>query len=172
IESVRNTQLFIRALEGATLEGSGLDEDVIDRLRNPIQECVDISDDKDFRLSLDILLADTYASEETYESTRAGIQKHTPAIGMLSHHQIRKQVETLTGVVPITHDMCINSCITYTAHFDQLEACFKCSETRYDSVKLQSSRGETKVARRQFDTIPIGPVLQALWQSKEGATRM
>ncbi|KAJ7479031.1 hypothetical protein FB451DRAFT_1395639 [Mycena latifolia] len=44
IESVRNTQLFLRALEGATLEGSGLDEDVIDRLRNPIQECVDISD--------------------------------------------------------------------------------------------------------------------------------
>ncbi|KAJ7083268.1 hypothetical protein C8R43DRAFT_834445, partial [Mycena crocata] len=161
IESVRNTQLFIRALEGATLEESELDADVIYRLRNPIQECVDISADKDFRLSLDILLADSNASEATYENSRAAFQRDSPHVKMLSHHQIRKQVENLTGVVPITHDMCIRSCITYTAHFNKLEACFKCGEPCYDPVKLESSGGQTKVARRQFDTIPIGPVLQA-----------
>ncbi|KAJ7434448.1 hypothetical protein B0H11DRAFT_1938656 [Mycena galericulata] len=72
IDSIRTTQLFIRALEGASLDDSGLDADVVHRLRNPIQECVDIADDKDFHLSLDVFLADTYASEETYKATRTG----------------------------------------------------------------------------------------------------
>ncbi|KAJ7138746.1 hypothetical protein C8R43DRAFT_821564, partial [Mycena crocata] len=68
--------------------------------------------------------------------------------------------------------MCIESCIAYTAHFSNLEHCMKCGESRYDPVALARSGGLTKVARRKFDTIPIGPVLQALWRSKEGARLM
>ncbi|KAJ7202624.1 hypothetical protein GGX14DRAFT_306263, partial [Mycena pura] len=154
---------FIRALEGATLDNSGLDPNVVHSLRHPIQECVDVSDDADFRLSLDTFLADTYASEATYEATRKGIQRHSPHIAMLSHYQIKKRIEDLTGVIPISHDMCPNSCIAYTAHWEELEECPKCHTPRYDPI--------TKVARK-FDTIPLGPVLQALWRSKESATRM
>ncbi|KAJ7474647.1 hypothetical protein B0H11DRAFT_1654288, partial [Mycena galericulata] len=161
IDSIRTTQLFIRALEGASLDDSGLDADVVHRLRNPIQECVDISDDKDFRLSLDVFLADTYASEETYKATRAGILRHTPEIGMLLHAAVKKQIENLTGVVPISHDMCPNSCIGYTGPLSDRESCTECGLSRWDPIKLQSSDGQTKVAARQFDTIPVGPVLQA-----------
>ncbi|KAJ7745035.1 hypothetical protein B0H14DRAFT_2406787, partial [Mycena olivaceomarginata] len=115
IPDIEAAQLFIKVLEGASLDKSGLDADVIDRLRNPIRECVDVLEDKDFRLSLDTYLADTYASEATYEATRCGILRHSPDIGMLSHHAIKKQIENMTGVVPITHDMCPNSGVAYTA---------------------------------------------------------
>ncbi|KAJ6596696.1 hypothetical protein B0H10DRAFT_1736855, partial [Mycena sp. CBHHK59/15] len=113
IDDIRTTQLFIRALEGALLEDSGLADDIIHRLRNPIQEAVDVGDDQDFRLSLDIFLADTYSSEHTYEATRKGIQRHSPHIGMLSHYEIKKQIVEMTGVGPLSHDMCPNSCIAY-----------------------------------------------------------
>ncbi|KAK6988374.1 hypothetical protein R3P38DRAFT_2413827, partial [Favolaschia claudopus] len=66
VGDVKAAQLFIKALEGAALDGSGLDEDSLARLKNPIQEPVDIWDDKDFPLSLKIYLADTNASEATY----------------------------------------------------------------------------------------------------------
>ncbi|KAJ7240825.1 hypothetical protein B0H12DRAFT_989214, partial [Mycena haematopus] len=113
VEDVRTAQLFIKALEGASLDESGLDADIIHRLRNPIEECVDISEDKDFRLSLDIFLADTYASEATYEATRQGILRHSPDIDMFSHHRIKAAIEEMTGVIPVTHDMCPNSCVAY-----------------------------------------------------------
>ncbi|KAJ7272743.1 hypothetical protein B0H12DRAFT_1177387, partial [Mycena haematopus] len=113
IEDIQTAQLFIQALEGASLDESGLDAEVIHRLQNPIQECVDISDNKDFRLSLDIYLADTYASEATYEATRQGILRRSPDIEMLSHHRIKTAIEEMTGVVPISHDMCPNSCVAY-----------------------------------------------------------
>ncbi|KAK7059517.1 hypothetical protein R3P38DRAFT_3167931 [Favolaschia claudopus] len=48
VGDVKAAQLFIKALEGAALDGSGLDEDSLARLKNPIQEPVDIWDDKDF----------------------------------------------------------------------------------------------------------------------------
>ncbi|KAJ6498404.1 hypothetical protein C8R47DRAFT_971695, partial [Mycena vitilis] len=68
--------------------------------------------------------------------------------------------------------MCPNSCVAYTAHWAELDKCPKCQTPRYDPIILKSSDGERKVPQRQFDTIPIGPVLQALWRSKEGAKRM
>ncbi|KAJ7914022.1 hypothetical protein B0H13DRAFT_1611967, partial [Mycena leptocephala] len=118
-----------QALEGTSLDDSGLDADTIDRLRNPLTESADISDNKDFRLSLDIYLADT--SEATYEATRQGIRRHSPDVEMLSQ----------IGVVPITHDMCPNSCVAYTTHWAELEECPKCSSPHYDPLHLQDSDG-------------------------------
>ncbi|KAJ6479925.1 hypothetical protein C8R47DRAFT_983086 [Mycena vitilis] len=68
--------------------------------------------------------------------------------------------------------MCPDSCIAYTGPWAELEVCTKCGKSRWDPIRLESSGGETKVAARKFETIPIGPVLQALWRSKESAKRM
>jgi hypothetical protein len=149
-----------------------LDSDTLARLRNPIWESVDISDDKDFRLSLKVFLADTNASEATYHATRDAILEHSPNVDMLSYYSVKRAIESMTGIVPITHDMCPNSCIAYTAHWAEREACTVCGASRYDPAILKRSNGETKVDARQFETIPIGPVLQALWRTPEGATRM
>ena len=67
IGEISTVQRFIKALDGASLDDYGLDEDIVDHLRNLIQHSVNLTpDDKDFRPSLDIFLADTYASEATY----------------------------------------------------------------------------------------------------------
>ena len=57
--------------------------------------------------------------------------------------------------------MCINSCVTFTGPFDNLEECPICHEARY--------LDDTSTPRRVFHTIPIGPQLQALWCTKESA---
>ncbi|KAJ7265582.1 hypothetical protein C8J57DRAFT_1182705, partial [Mycena rebaudengoi] len=127
---IRTVQLFIRELQTATLEESGLDADSIHRLRNPITEIVDISDDKDLRLSIDIFLADTYGSEKAYENSRKGIHRREPAIEMLSHHDVKNQITELTGVAPLSTDMCPRSCLAYTGKFKDDEKCHDCGQPR------------------------------------------
>jgi hypothetical protein len=68
--------------------------------------------------------------------------------------------------------MCPNSCVAYTGPFSTLEICPKCGETRYDPIKLASSGGKTKVPRQEFYTILLGPQLQALWRTPQGAEAM
>ncbi|KAJ7263367.1 hypothetical protein C8J57DRAFT_953976, partial [Mycena rebaudengoi] len=68
--------------------------------------------------------------------------------------------------------MCWKSCNGFTGALANLDNCPDCGESRWDPIRLAESGGETKIARRQFYTIPLGPQLQALWRSKEGATAM
>ncbi|KAJ7612738.1 hypothetical protein FB45DRAFT_722179, partial [Roridomyces roridus] len=107
---------FITAIRDATLDNSDLDADCIDRLRNPIRAPLDISDSK-LRLSLDMFLATSDASQKTYEKVIQGIQKAYPpnldSEKLLSFYQIKKKVSELSGVVPLLHDMCQNSCMAF-----------------------------------------------------------
>ncbi|KAF8149513.1 hypothetical protein B0H34DRAFT_637894, partial [Crassisporium funariophilum] len=81
-------------------------------------------------------------------------------------------IADLTGVLPIDHDMCPNSCIAYTGPFVDLKECLYCSESCYDPIQLQLSNGRKKVPCQHFYTIPLGPQLQALWQTHQGAHNM
>src|SRR6266704_5251237 len=74
----------------------------------------------------------------------------------------------MTGVTQTETDMCPNSCIAYTGPFATLDGCpnTKCQLPRYENVKGK------KQARKQFSTIPLGPMLQALWRTPGGADRM
>ncbi|KAJ7048249.1 hypothetical protein C8F01DRAFT_1039527, partial [Mycena amicta] len=78
----------------------------------------------------------------------------------------------MTGIIPIVHDMCPNSCMAYTGHLSELEACTECGAPRYDPLILARTHGTVKTPQRTFSTIPIGPVIQNLWRSEEGAKRM
>ena len=62
--------------------------------------------------------------------------------------------------------MCPDSCIAYTGPFAALDRCPKCQLPRYENVK-----GKRKPVK-QYYTIPLGPMLQALWRTPEGADRM
>ncbi|KAF8883747.1 hypothetical protein CPB84DRAFT_1713219, partial [Gymnopilus junonius] len=84
--------------------------------------------------------------------------------------QVKERIKELTGVYSIFHDMCPNSCITYTGPFSSRDNCPKCNEPRYDPQTLASSHGRKKV--RQFHTIPLGPQLQALYRSSDHARKM
>ena len=127
IENIKITQEFIKEIRVATLENGNLDDDVIHQLRNPPEEPTNISD-SDVRLSLDLFLAVTNASEETYHASHDAILRRYPDSGVLSYHAVKKLVAEITGVVAVYDDMCINSCHAFTGPFAQLQSCSICGE--------------------------------------------
>jgi hypothetical protein len=162
---------FTSELRNAQLDNSGLDSNTLSRLRNPPRKPLEITD-PDIRLSLDLYLALEHSSEKTYDSVRGAISRRYPSSSLLSFGQIQKLVSEMSGTTEIINDMCVNTCIAYTGPFKDLEACHKCSEPRFDQKVLSESGGQIKVARRKFNTIPLGPQLQAGWRDPTGAHNM
>lgn len=158
---------FLTAVEDATLEETGLQEDVVDRLRHPLQEQMTL-DSSDHRLSLELFLATRTASESVYSNIRDAIQHHHPESSLLSLAQVKACLPILTGVQSIVTDMCVNSCLAYTGPFEHEKECISCHEPRYDSKR---STADKQVPRQQFHTIPIGPILQALRRNPESAKK-
>ncbi|KAM6500020.1 hypothetical protein JOM56_005528, partial [Amanita muscaria] len=77
IEHVLLSQKYIQEISAATLDNDKLDDYVINRLRNPEEGPVDISD-PDTRLSLDLFMACNNASEATYNAARKAILRRFP----------------------------------------------------------------------------------------------
>lgn len=160
IEDIRIVQQFINEISTATLENGGLDQSTIERLRNPIAQPVDISD-PDTRLSIDLYLANTNASEATYRATRDAIIFRFPECEVLSWNAVKKLVADITGISSVEDDMCINSCHAFTGPWKDLDHCTICGESRYEEVLLPKKQ----VACQKFTTILLGPQLQALLRS-------
>jgi rRNA maturation protein Nop10 len=135
---------------------------------NPPNEVL-VLDDLDVKLSIQNFLSVSNASEGTYELIRQNTLERYPDSQMLSHYQVEPKIADLSGIVPIVHDMCPNSCAAYTGPWIHLEQCPICGEERYDPYRSTQNK---RVAKQTFHTIPIGPQLQALWQSPEGAKAM
>ena len=167
IDNVRIAQQYIHEISTATYDNGGLDEDVVERLRNPLEHEVDLSD-PDVRLSLDIFLACAQSSEATYNSICDAIRQRFPNVEVLSHYLVKKALETLTGVVSVVDDMCINSCHAFTGPFANHTTCSECGEARYND----GMPGLRPKARQQVCTIPLGPQIQALRRSRNGAIAM
>jgi hypothetical protein len=163
---------FLTRIENTLLEDDGMRmaPDDLKRLRHPPQEKVDL-DDPDLWLALNLFLATGNSSQETYNSVRKAIQRRYLE-EVLSYDQIKRRVTNLSGVVPLTHDMCMNTCIAYTGQFSHLESCPYCEESHYDPIQLAASNGKMKEPRQQLHTMPIGPQLQALYRSEDSARRM
>ncbi|KAJ3794829.1 hypothetical protein GGU11DRAFT_747611 [Lentinula aff. detonsa] len=166
IEDIQITYNFIRLIQNASLDNSGLDPDTLDRLQNPVAKMLDELD-LCTRLSIDMYIAITHASEATYSSIRTAIQQCFPESSILSYHHVQSLIADITGVVALQRDMCINSCHAFTGPFEDLEQCRYCDEPRYDQDLLRRT-GE-KVPRQQFSTILLGPQLAAIRRSPEGA---
>jgi hypothetical protein len=165
IDDIRIAQEFINMLKDATLDNCGMEEDDLHRLRNPPNHQLDLNDlDPGLRLSLKLFLATSGASEDTYKSVCDAILEEHPDDNLYTHDRLKREIRSLTGIAPIIHHMCINSCVVYTRPFQDLDHCPKCHEPRYQP----SSRNP----RQKFYTIPLGPVIQALFRNPESATHM
>ncbi|KAJ3897144.1 hypothetical protein F5879DRAFT_781477, partial [Lentinula edodes] len=158
IEDIRIADEFIQLLHEATLENSGLDERTIEQLRNPLEGPPDELD-PDTRLSIDLYLSITHASEATYSSVRNAILLRFPETNILSYHCVKSFIADTTGVISVYSDMCVNSCHAFTGPWTDLEYCFYCNEPRYDLDQLRQT-GD-KVPRLQCSTILLGPQLAA-----------
>jgi hypothetical protein len=154
---------FIQILEGATLDNSKLDKDIIERLRNPPNFPADVGD-PDLQLGLRLFLATINASQETYTSSREAIMLRHPDDQVPSFDQIKRSIADITGVVPIIEHMCPNSCLAFTGPYASLDTCPECGEQRYSDT--------ARTPRQEFYTMPLGPLLQALWRDCRSAERM
>ncbi|OJT06946.1 hypothetical protein TRAPUB_10052 [Trametes pubescens] len=174
MEDIKNALTFINLLKGATLDDpkySGLGEETITRLQNPPQELLEINK-PDELLSIKIFLALHNTADECYEKVRLAIMQDNDKKKLLSLYQVKRLVEILSGVIPIVNDMCIQSCVGYTGAYADLIKCPKCDEPRYDELHARKKNGSKKVARQQFYTMPLGPQLQPLYRTPEGAQSM
>lgn len=170
MKDLKIAQEFIRMVKNATLDKDQIDPEVLRRLRRPPKELPDISDPS-VRFSLDIYIALEHASHEAYEAVREAAQQIN--VHMLSYHQVKSRAAEITGIVPIYQDMCINTCVGFTGPFKNMHRCPVCAEKRYEMRCLSArSHKRTKVPRRRFLTIPVGPQLQNLYRTKEGAEAM
>ncbi|PIL33236.1 hypothetical protein GSI_04686 [Ganoderma sinense ZZ0214-1] len=171
IPTIDMSQIFVdRLRDNPSLEDSRLDSDTINHLLwEPPTELAKLSADD--RLSIKLFLADTNGSEKIYKETRKAVLEHHPNDPILSHHSVKKKVAELTGIYPLTYDMCPKSCMAYTGPWEGLDRCKFCSEPRYDQDLLAQAK-PVKKAHRMSDTYPIGPQVQARFRSPEGAQDM
>ncbi|KDQ10948.1 hypothetical protein BOTBODRAFT_115068 [Botryobasidium botryosum FD-172 SS1] len=172
IEDLAVAQEFINIIRGASLDDahSRLSEDALKRLRSPAPP-PDLTD-PDLVFSLKLFLATDNGSKKSYDSVREAVLERHPEHPVLTYYQVRQKIAEISGVTSIEDDMCINGCVGYTGPWQEAECCPKCSEPRYDPVKLAASGGKTKVPRQTFHTIPLGPQAQALRQTLVGAKEM
>jgi hypothetical protein len=136
---------------------------------NPIEEPAGISD-PDTHLALDLFMACGNALERTYTAVRQSLLRWFPEIDLLSYGRVKNLVATISGVISIVDDMCVNSCHAFMGPFSDLQACHVCSEPRFDPNVLALTG--KKVTRKQACTIPLGPQIQVLGHSEDSMTAM
>jgi hypothetical protein len=168
IDDLKTAAEFVSHLQGATLDASGLSPSMIQWLRDCLPRPAGL--DPSIHFSIKLFMATLNSSQKTYEEVRAAIIEKYPEDNILSYHEVKKAIEELTGVTSITHDMCIDTCVAFTGPFSTLEHCPLCGKPRYK--EQQPSTKKSKVPNRVFHTIPLGPQIQALWSSPDGAYGM
>jgi hypothetical protein len=125
---------------------------------------------EDEKMSLEIYMDTASASREVYTKVCDTIEKFTPGRKLLSHARITSRIREWTKLDIIRHDMCISNCVAFTSIFANLDACPRCSEPRYETIRREGR--QKRVPRKQFFQIPIAPQLQARWNTQHGARQM
>jgi hypothetical protein len=161
LANIRVALKFIQLLKTASLNDGHLTPDVATRLKEPPSGPVDLTPDE--LLSLEIFISMQTTAQRVYTSVKVAIERRYPESELLSYDKVKQLVADITGVFPITDHMCVKSCVAYTGPFHDLEACPVCNEPRYDS---------SGCPKQLFNTIPIGPLLQALKRDKDKATAL
>lgn len=163
-------QAFIECIRGAKLDLDAIDKDVLERLRNPPTGPLDITE-RNTALSLKIYLGMDNIPIEQYSFLQKALVEHN--IHLLSFEQVKALAAEYSGVKPIYEDMCPRSCVGFTGPFRDMRSCPICGEDRYEMrTRTLSSRSKHEVSRRRFLTLPVGPSLQAMYRSPEGADAM
>jgi hypothetical protein len=170
IEDVKLAQQLVFLLEHANIKNGDLSEESLAALQNPIQSPLVLDDYEDHILLYCLRLYLGMAKSGTGEAYKVAIEaaKLNPQFPdreeLFSLSRIERQLELLSGIHAIQHDMCPQSCLAYTGLFSDDNHCSRCQESRYHPG--------TKEARQKFQTIPIGPTVQTLYRHPEHAQKM
>ena len=145
---------------------------MLTRLRNLPTTPLEI-DGQGIQHSIATYLAFEHASQEAYRrimrSMQTNLARDPNSKECLEYKAIEDLIAAYTGIEPITHDMCPDSCVAFTGPFSELQNCPTCGVSRRNEAKLNASNGRLKVPAKTFMTIPIGPQLQALYRDPNSA---
>ena len=148
---------------------------MLERIRNPPERLIEL-DNPGIRHSIETYLALEHSSQKAYERVIKSAKSNFPqAPGIencLSFHAVENLIAAYTGVEPLEHDMCVNSCTAFTGPFANLEHCPTCNKSRWNEAKLQATNGRVKIPAKKFLTLPLGPQLQALYRNPNRAREM
>ena len=163
LPKLQTTQAFLDALRTSSLEHSGMHSEDINNLRNP-GPVLDLVDPSPLLRSMRHLMNNAGSSRAHYDGIRDIELLNDPSTIFLSFDQVMRRLHWLSGVVPVEYDMCPNTCVAYTGPYSDLDTCPRCPMSRYHP--------ETTTPRRRFTTVPIGPIIQAFYGSREMAEHM
>ncbi|KAK2459295.1 hypothetical protein APHAL10511_008688, partial [Amanita phalloides] len=158
------SQEMIMSIRYACLKDN-MDADTIAALQNPSHYPAKI--DEKTRTSIDIYLGLSNRSQEMYASVEKALERCTPPVKIDSLHVVKKTIKNLTRVKEIEMDMCINSCVAYTGPLLSLQNCPHCGKPCYEETSSHKH-----VACQCFISILLGPQIQAMYRSPEGAKHM
>ncbi|PPQ87964.1 hypothetical protein CVT24_012954, partial [Panaeolus cyanescens] len=162
-EESKRAMAFRQALQNATLENDKITADELERLRNPSSKPTFDSMDRDLQLSLKLFVSTSNSPNAVYDQIRQDLLEDDPNRDIYSHHRIKNELASLTGIVPMVHDMCPGSCMAYTGPYSDRDKCDYCGTSRLDD------QGKP---RQKFYTMPIGPQLQSRFSNPETAELM
>ena len=163
LPNLQATQGFIDALRAASLENSAMKQEDIESIRDP-GPVLDLKDPSPLLRSLRHFINNSGSSRAHYESIREIELLNNPSDVFMTFDQVKRRLLWLSGVVPLEHDMCPNTCVAYTGPYEELVACPRCPLTRYFP--------NSTTPRKRFTTVPIGPVIQAFYGSQDIAEHM
>ncbi|KAF5351556.1 hypothetical protein D9758_007159 [Tetrapyrgos nigripes] len=158
IEAVKIAQEFIHALRGASLENCDLDPNSLTALLNPADSGLEVDPDKERILLLCLRPYQIKSqTQHGYTATINALKLAWPNKEFFSYEQIQQRAHKLSGLHPIVHDMCSNSCLGFTGPFAECGA----------------PRNNAQTGKPQlFYTLPVGPQVQAMWRDPEMAEGM
>ena len=172
---LRSAIEFIKLLGTSTL-ATQFDPDGLAELLDPQEHESTPPDDPELKLSLLNYISLMGCSQHAYESTRQNLRQCYPEIKLLSHFQVERRAQNLSGLVAWEHHMCLNSCVAFTGPYAILESCPICGGSRYKETDLDESGDESdgpiKVPQQVFTTFPVGPQIQARWKNPMTAQDM
>ena len=117
-----------------------------------------------------------HASQKAYDrviaSTKSNFSGAPGVDNCLKFHMVENLIAAYTGIEPVEHDMCTDSCIGFTGPFTDLTECPICSKSRWNEARLEVSNGRIKLPAKTFTTLPLGLQLQALYQNSNSAREM
>ena len=172
MENLRMSQQFIECIRSATLDSdhSKLPDKTVEALLNdPPSFRPEELDDRFVQLSLNLFRACIHTSRQVYVDICKAIVDCYGDDGLMSYYRCQKTLEKTSGVIEVKYDMCEDTCAAFTGPFSDLDTCPVCGKERWEEHPLDPTR---RVAKRTFSTFPIGPQIQALRRSPEGAAAM
>ena len=121
-------------------------------------------------MCLGIFMETVNSSQATYDGVCQFIKQQFLDAHTQSYDQMKRTLADLTEVEPLMTDMCSEMCVVFTGPFSDLCMCLECSVPRYETISQGNKR--VTVSCKQVLTIPIGPQIQAQYQSRKSVWNM